>query len=105
AALGDTGAERDTRVLAATAGEFERALPFSLWAEALDDAARELPPDAELAGVLPSVDGPPPLADERYRAHRAVRRMLERLAPAVVVADGLAWAGRAAGRAGSALPH
>ena len=54
---------------------------------------------SELAGVLPSLrDGAgvpdAALADERYRAHRAIRSLLERLAqpaPLVVVLDDLHW--------------
>jgi DNA-binding NarL/FixJ family response regulator len=55
---------------------------------------------AELARVLPSVSAPgaapaPALQDERYRAHRAVRALLEQLAgatPVVVLLDDVQWA-------------
>ena len=55
---------------------------------------------AELALVLPSLadraaDGGPVLQDERYRAHRAVRELLERLAvrrPLVLALDDVHWA-------------
>ena len=54
----------------------------------------------ELAQVLPSLadhaaDGGPVLQDERYRAHRAVRELLERLAvrrPLVLALDDVHWA-------------
>ena len=50
--------------------------------------------------MLPSLadraaDGGPVLQDERYRAHRAVRELLERLAvrrPLVLVLDDVHWA-------------
>ena len=55
---------------------------------------------AELARVLPSVSPgdatpAPALQDERYRAHRAVRALLEQLAaaaPVVILLDDLQWA-------------
>jgi hypothetical protein len=76
-------------VLAGSAAEFERDLPFGVWVDALDacvasqdlDAREEL--DAQLlhdlAGVLPSLerDGATiagGLVDERHRAHRASAR-------------------------------
>src|SRR5262249_37868341 len=57
----------------------------------------------ELAGVIPAFGGsgraaPGVLADERYRAHRAIRRLLELLAadrPLVIVLDDLHWADEA----------
>ena len=79
-------------------------------ADALDDHAAWLGSDrlermlgdrvAELARVLPSVDAgdaapAPALQDERYRAHRAVRALLEQLAvatPLIVLLDDLQWA-------------
>ena len=97
-------------VLAGSAAEFERDVPFGVWADALDAyvAAQELEEGEEwnaalldeLAGVLPSLRraGREPdsgLADERYRAHRAARTLLERLAEAgglVLVLDDLHWA-------------
>src|SRR5215211_3095161 len=89
-------------VLAGAGAEFERDLPFSVWVDALDAyvASQELDPgDAELAAVLPSLrpaGGPvgDSIADERYRAHRAVSRLLALLArprPLVLVLDDLHW--------------
>jgi DNA-binding CsgD family transcriptional regulator/tetratricopeptide (TPR) repeat protein len=96
-------------VLSGSATEFERDMPFGVWVDALDAYVASQDPgthedwDAELldelAGVLPSLrsSGRAPdsaLADERYRAHRAARRLLELLAgsaPVVVVLDDLHW--------------
>ena len=101
--------ERGFLVLAGSATEFERDRPFSVWVDALDAyvASLELDLDGmwsaelvdELAEIIPSVrrrgDGTRgSVADERYRAHRAVRRLLELLArqrPLVVVLDDLHW--------------
>jgi DNA-binding NarL/FixJ family response regulator/tetratricopeptide (TPR) repeat protein len=101
--------ERGHVVLTGSATEFERDLPFSVWVDALDAyvASQELglqdewDADAvdELAEVIPSLrrsDGGArsSVADERYRAHRAVRRLLELLAadrPLVIVLDDLHW--------------
>jgi DNA-binding CsgD family transcriptional regulator/tetratricopeptide (TPR) repeat protein len=100
-------------VLAGSATEFERDLPFSVWVDALDAyvASQELDLgeewDAELvqelSRVIPSVrpsDGGrlATVADERYRAHRAMRRLLELLAverPLVIVLDDLHWSDEA----------
>src|SRR4051812_6954335 len=68
-------------VLGGAAAEFERDLPFSVWVDALDAyvSSQDLDLDpalaAELGGILPSLrsSAPAPLADERFRAHRAVR--------------------------------
>jgi DNA-binding NarL/FixJ family response regulator/tetratricopeptide (TPR) repeat protein len=96
-------------VLSGSAAEFEREMPFGVWVDALDAYVASQDPDAhddwdadlldELAGVLPSLRSPgrgpgSGLADERYRAHRAARRLLELLsssAPVVVVLDDLHW--------------
>ena len=101
--------ERGHRVLGGSATEFERDLPFSVWTDALDAfvASQELElGDAwsaelvrELGEIVPSVRRPArgarrSVADERYRAHRAVRMLLELLAheqPLVVVLDDLHW--------------
>ncbi len=105
--------ERGYLVLGGSATEFERDLPFSVWVDALDAyvASQELGLDEtwsadlmdELSAILPSVlpRGDPArrsVADERYRTHRAVRRLLERLAggrPLVVVLDDLHWSDEA----------
>jgi DNA-binding NarL/FixJ family response regulator len=95
-------------VLAGTAAEFEREMPFSVWVDALDAYVvsqdfsgrdgwdEEL--EAELGQVLPSLrsagDGAGALADERFRSHRAVRRLLALIAeerPLVLVLDDLHW--------------
>ncbi len=109
AELRDRAEGRGCLVLTGAAAEFERDLPFSVWADALDAyvASQELdlpaiwPADAvlELGEILPSLR-PPGVAprdspaDERYRSHRAVRRLLELLAadrPLVLVLDDLHW--------------
>ncbi|HEX6725667.1 MAG TPA: BREX system ATP-binding domain-containing protein [Gaiella sp.] len=99
--------------LAGSATEFERELPFGVWVDALDAyvASQELDLGEgwnaevveELSRVIPSVrppssSGPAMVADERYRSHRAVRRLLELLAderPLVVVLDDLHWSDEA----------
>jgi ATP/maltotriose-dependent transcriptional regulator MalT len=95
-------------VLAGAAAEFERELPFSVFVDALDAyvASQQLTEHAswdadlgrELARILPSLSaaqrGAGALADERYRAHRAVRRLMELIAgeqPLVLVLDDLHW--------------
>ena len=96
--------ERGCLVLSGSATEFERDLPFSVWVDAMDAyvASQELdlpePWVDELAGIIPALrrspGAPPPVADERYRAHRAVRALLELLAadrPLVIVLDDLQW--------------
>ena len=94
---------RGYRVLAATAAEFERDVPFGVWEEALDGYG-----SSDRWGAVPRWDrdmsGEPALAeegggvatlpDERYRTHRAVRALLERIAadvPLVVVLDDVHW--------------
>jgi signal transduction histidine kinase/tetratricopeptide (TPR) repeat protein len=107
--LGHRAEESGCLVLTGAAAEFERGLPFGVWADALDayvasqalDLRAEWPPDVvfELAEVLPSLRSSSlgrreSVADERYRSHRAVRRLLELLAadrPLVLVLDDLHW--------------
>jgi ATP/maltotriose-dependent transcriptional regulator MalT len=97
-------------VLSGSASELESDLPFWVFVDALDEYVAGLDPRrletleddvrAELGRVLPSLSefaeaGDAPLQDERYRAHRAVRELLERLAatkPLVLVLDDLHWA-------------
>ena len=82
-------------MLTGRGAELEQDLPFGVWVDALDDHVAWLGPErlermlgdrvAELARVLPSVSAggatpAPALQDERYRAHRAVRALLEQLA-------------------------
>ncbi|MET0686996.1 MAG: AAA family ATPase [Solirubrobacteraceae bacterium] len=90
-------------VLSGAAAEFERDLPFSVWVDALDAYVGahglRLGPelDAELASLLPSVESDAArstVADDRYRAHRAVKALLEALAAEhrlVLVLDDLHW--------------
>jgi DNA-binding NarL/FixJ family response regulator/tetratricopeptide (TPR) repeat protein len=95
-------------VLSGAAAEFEREMPFGVWVDALDayvvsqDFARHESWDeglaAELGQVLPSLraagGGDGAVADERFRAHRAVRRLLGMVAedkPLVLVLDDLHW--------------
>ena len=95
-------------VLAGAAAEFERDVPFGVWADALDAyvVAADLPRRAgwgdaltdELAEVLPSLhdgrSGGAGPADERYRTHRAVRALLAAITadrPLVLVLDDLHW--------------
>jgi ATP/maltotriose-dependent transcriptional regulator MalT len=104
------GELRGHLVLVGSGSELEHDLPFSIFVDALDEYVESLGPEllsaldsdvaAELAQVLPSLTAlgkgrEPALQDERYRSHRAVRALLERLAaarPLVLVLDDLHWA-------------
>ncbi len=111
--LVELAARADARgqlVLSGAASELERDLPFWLFVDALDEYVAGLPPRrlealdddvrTELALVLPALArfGPAREATfqhERYRSHRAVRELLERLTasgPLVLVLDDLHWA-------------
>jgi DNA-binding NarL/FixJ family response regulator len=111
--LSELAAEAELRghlVLTGSASELERELPFSVFVHALDEYAQGLGPDqlstlgedvqAELAHVFPSLSGlagrrAVALQHERYRSHRAVRALLEHLAPTrplVLVLDDMHWA-------------
>src|SRR5262245_2665833 len=109
-------------VLSGSASELERDLPFSPFVDALDEYIQSLEPRrlellgedvrAELAHVLPSMprDGQAsaPVQHERYRAHRAVRVLLERLAatrPVLLVLDDLHWADASSVELMGALLH
>ncbi len=94
--------------LRGTAAEFEQDVPFGVWVNALDAHVAELEdwdPELleELGGIFPSLrpasgENDSAVADERYRAHRAVRALLELLAeekPLVLVLDDLHWGDRA----------
>ena len=100
---------RECLVLRGQAAEFERNVPFAPMVDALDaylatlDPGRLRLPDGELrdelGAIFPSLqtDRTPVsgVHDERYRAYRAVRELLERLAaprPLVVAIDDLQWA-------------
>ena len=89
-------------MLQGSAAEFESSVPFSVWADGLDAyvAAQGLDLAAadDLAEILPSLRRPgaaaSAVADERYRAHRAMRGLLEVLAgerPLVLAFDDLHW--------------
>jgi len=95
-------------VLSGTAAEFEQDVPFGVWVNALD--AHVSSSDRgdwdsalldELGGILPSLrdrTADSTVADERYRAHRAMRGLLELLADdaaLVLVLDDLHWGDRA----------
>ena len=100
--------ERGHLVLMGSGSEFERDLPFGVFVDALDDfvASQVLDTDetdgewlSNLAGVLPALrrgdrSVVPAAGDERHRAHRSVRRLLQVLAeraPLVLVLDDLHW--------------
>jgi len=107
AELGARAEERKWLVLAGRASELERDLPYWIFVDALDEYLRTLDPEwlersdpAELARIFPSLaadegDAPATVLDERYRVHRAVRALLERLAetmPLALLLDDLHWA-------------
>lgn len=96
-------------VLWGAASEFESYLPFGVAVDAFDaylasldaETTDEWPVElrAELGGIFPALrdgpDGAETVGDERYRAHRAVRSLVEGLAgdkPLVVILDDLHWA-------------
>ena len=108
--LCERAAARDHLVLVGRGAELERELPFGIWVAALDDHVAALGPirleglvgdrAAELARVLPSAGEAAlgGLQDERFRAHRAVRALLQALAekrPVVLVLDDAHWADEA----------
>jgi ATP/maltotriose-dependent transcriptional regulator MalT len=102
--------QRGHLVLSGSASELERDLPFSVFVHALDEYVEGLDGNqlsgldddvqAELAHVFPSLlplgsGRQVALQHERYRSHRAVRALLERLAdtqPLVLILDDLQWA-------------
>src|SRR5687768_1723525 len=111
--LAELAARADGRgqlVLYGSASELERDLPFLVFVDALDEYVQGLEPPrlealeddvrTELAHVLPSLSRfetarGPAFQHERYRSHRAVRELLERLTatkPLVLVLDDLHWA-------------
>jgi DNA-binding CsgD family transcriptional regulator len=108
--LGDRAAARDHVVLSGRAAEFEREMPFAVWVDAMDgyvgrfDGSRlrrmGVERVEELGGIFPSlgvVDGAG-MPEDRFRAHRAVRELVDGLAstrPLVVVLDDLQWADEA----------
>jgi ATP/maltotriose-dependent transcriptional regulator MalT len=107
--LAERADARNYLVLAGSGSELDRDVPFWVFVDALDEYVRGLDSRllaplgddvlAELASVLPGLagvaSGAPALTHERYRSHRAVRVLLERLAanqPLVLVLDDLHWA-------------
>lgn len=111
AALLRRAEERGCLVLEGSAAEFERELPFGVVVDAFDEYVESLDPRAlsglaaedlgELAGVFPALrlldrgSDQPSTPAERFRAHRAVCRLIERLAasqPLILLLDDLHWA-------------
>jgi DNA-binding CsgD family transcriptional regulator/tetratricopeptide (TPR) repeat protein len=111
--LAEVAGRADTHgrlVLAGSASELERDLPFAVFVDALDEYLRGLDLSrmehldedvlTELAHVFPSLSrlATAPvvaLQHERYRTHRAVRALFEHLAktrPLVLVLDDFHWA-------------
>jgi predicted ATPase/DNA-binding CsgD family transcriptional regulator len=107
-------------VLWGSASELEQKLPFSVFVDALDEYVESLEPkrvavldddvQAELAHIFPSLSVQAgrqvSLQHERYRSHRAVRKLLERLAaakPLVLVLDDFHWADAASAELLAAL--
>ena len=111
--LGELAARAERRgllVLAGSAAELERDLPFWVFVDAIEEFVRGLEPRRlveldddvriELGRVFPALAGlasaaGAALVHERYRAHRAVRELLERLTaikPLVLLLDDVHWA-------------
>jgi DNA-binding CsgD family transcriptional regulator len=121
--LGRTADARGQLVLSGSASELESDVPFWLFVDALDEYVHGLKPHrvaaladttrAELATVFPSLSAPAThpevaLQHERYRSHRAVRELLERLAdtqPLVLLLDDVHWADPASLELLGALLH
>ena len=111
--LSELAARADRRgllVLAGSAAELERDLPFWVFVDAIEEFVRGLEPRrlaeldddvrVELGRVFPALaglagDAGAAPVHERYRAHRAVRELLERLTaikPLVLLLDDVHWA-------------
>jgi ATP/maltotriose-dependent transcriptional regulator MalT len=118
--LRDRADARGHVVLSGAAAEFERDLPFSVLVDALDAyvlshdlrdrEAWDADLERELAQILPSLGGDRReagvVADERYRTHRALRRLLAAIAaerPLVLMLDDLQWSDGASAEVISAL--
>ncbi|MEZ5412325.1 MAG: AAA family ATPase [Acidimicrobiales bacterium] len=112
--LAETARLANCLTLTGRAAEFEADLPFAALIDALDPYLRTLDDrDLErlsldrlgaLAAVFPALEGIGPAIDvpvnagERFRLHRAVGELLERLAarqPVLLVLDDLHWADQA----------
>jgi DNA-binding NarL/FixJ family response regulator len=108
--------ERRFLVFAGRAAEFEEEVPFGVFVDALDpylgtvnlEVMRSLAEEqrGELAAIFPALaelaelaePRPSALQHERYRAHHAVRAMLELLArrrPCLLLLDDMHWADQA----------
>jgi predicted ATPase len=112
--LAELGRQADAQgwlVLSGRCSELERELPFALVIDAFDSYLASLSPRDferiatdemnELAGLFPSLRSLVPEPEypstpaERFRAHRAVVEMIERLAarqPMLLILDDLHWA-------------
>jgi DNA-binding NarL/FixJ family response regulator len=109
--LGDEAHRRDHLVFRGAGAEFDVDVPFAMVTDAFDDYLRSLDPSAvgrlardrqgALAVAFPSlqsIDGAveyPVSATERFRVHRAIAGLVERLAvrqPVVIILDDLHWA-------------
>ena len=104
--LGARAEERGHLALAGSASELEHELPFWVFVDALDDYLQGLEPRrlealgdetlARLGNVFPSLaTAGDEVRDERYRTHKAVRRLLEHLSatkPLVLLFDDVHWA-------------
>ncbi len=87
--------DRGHLVLSGSASELERDLPFWVFADALEDYVRGLPPSVPTPPDLPWARTGGSLADERHRTHQAVRELLTLLGerqPLVLILDDLHWA-------------
>src|SRR3954451_5643400 len=124
--LAELAAGADSRghiVLGGPGADLERDLPFWVFVDALDEYLAGVEPRrlanldeelrVELAHVFPSLSdlgraGTPGTQDERYRANRAVRELLERLAatkPLVLILDDFHWADPASVDLAASLVH
>src|SRR3954453_23120931 len=124
--LAELAARAHTRghlVLRAAGGDLQRALPFWVFVDALDEYLAGAEPRrlanleedvrVELAQVFPSLSdlrrgGSPGAMHERYRINRAVRELLDRLAatkPLVLILDDFHWADPASVDLAASLLH
>ena len=110
AELRDLGDQQGAIVLLGSGAELEADLPYAVFVDALDAYVAGLDPyklsslenelGGELSMILPSfvhaaAADAPASQDERYRAHRAICELLERIAatkPLVLLLDDVHWA-------------